>query len=166
MNKLYRRFIQKPFEEDMSNFRERFPNSYIHPDSYISTFVEIGDGTRINGPAYIQARRDAPVIVGKYLAIAHNLRVRARNHSTGYANMQERLQKDCGFKTYGELKGSIKLGHCSWIGDNVIVLPGVTVGEGAVIGAGSIVTKEVPPCSIAVGSAREGNSKTVQRTNN
>ncbi|MGI8933218.1 MAG: hypothetical protein ACR2FS_04005, partial [Phormidesmis sp.] len=41
---------------------------------------------------------------------------------------------------------------CAWIGDNVIVLPGVRIGEGAVIGAGSVVAKEIPPCSVAVGS--------------
>lgn len=39
-----------------------------------------------------------------------------------------------------------------WIGFGVIVLHGVTIGEGAIIGAGSLVTKDIPPYSIAVGS--------------
>lgn len=39
-----------------------------------------------------------------------------------------------------------------WIGGDVIILPGVTIGEGSVIGAGSIVTKDIPPLAIAVGS--------------
>jgi len=38
-----------------------------------------------------------------------------------------------------------------WIGSNVVVLPGVTIGYGSVIGAGSVVTRDIPPLSVAVG---------------
>jgi galactoside O-acetyltransferase len=38
-----------------------------------------------------------------------------------------------------------------WIGSNVVVLPGVTIGYGAVIGAGSVVTRDIPPMTVAVG---------------
>ena len=38
-----------------------------------------------------------------------------------------------------------------WIGANVIILPGVTIGENSVVGAGSIVTKDIPPMCVAVG---------------
>jgi galactoside O-acetyltransferase len=38
-----------------------------------------------------------------------------------------------------------------WIGSNVVVLPGVTIGYGAVIGAGSVVTRDIPPMIVAVG---------------
>nr|WP_160725768.1 acyltransferase [Bacillus sp. USDA818B3_A] len=40
----------------------------------------------------------------------------------------------------------------SWIGQRAIILPGVTIGEGAVVGAGSVVTKDVEPCSIVGGN--------------
>ena len=39
-----------------------------------------------------------------------------------------------------------------WVGANTIILPGVTIGENAVVGAGSIVTKSVPDFTIAVGN--------------
>jgi maltose O-acetyltransferase len=39
-----------------------------------------------------------------------------------------------------------------WIGGGAIILPGVTIGDGVVIGAGSVVTREVPPLSLAVGN--------------
>ncbi|BCY09529.1 DapH/DapD/GlmU-related protein [Actinoplanes sp. L3-i22] len=38
-----------------------------------------------------------------------------------------------------------------WIGSNVVVLPGVRIGYGAVIGAGSVVSRDVPPMTVAVG---------------
>lgn len=152
MENLRRYFKQAIFGNDSEKLEKRFPNSYIHSDSYVSDFVEVGLGTRINGPAYIQARKQASVVIGRYVAIAHNLKVRTRNHSLGYANIQDRLQKECGFNMHGTFKGSVTIGSCSWIGDSVIILPGASIGEGAVIGAGSVVTKEIPPCAVAIGS--------------
>ena len=46
----------------------------------------------------------------------------------------------------------IKIGGRSWIGFNVIILKGVTVGDGSVVGAGSVVTGEIPPGVIAIGN--------------
>lgn len=44
------------------------------------------------------------------------------------------------------------IGNNVWLGANVTVLPGVTIGDDAVVGAGSIVTKDVPARTLAVGS--------------
>ncbi|WP_166982523.1 DapH/DapD/GlmU-related protein [Paramicrobacterium fandaimingii] len=49
-------------------------------------------------------------------------------------------------------QGGIAIGSNLWLGANVTVLPGVTIGEDAVVGAGSIVTKDVPARTIVVGS--------------
>lgn len=49
------------------------------------------------------------------------------------------------------IKGPVKIGDNVWIGDKATVLSGVEIGEGAVIGANSVVTKNVPPYSMAVG---------------
>ncbi|MGB1251174.1 MAG: DapH/DapD/GlmU-related protein [Candidatus Promineifilaceae bacterium] len=46
----------------------------------------------------------------------------------------------------------ITIGNNVWLGGHVIVLPGVTIGDGSVIGAGSVVTGNIPPRSLAVGT--------------
>lgn len=46
----------------------------------------------------------------------------------------------------------ITIGNGVWLGGNVVVLPGVTIGNRAVIGAGSVVTKDIPPDTVAVGN--------------
>lgn len=45
----------------------------------------------------------------------------------------------------------IHIGKNVWIGANAVILPGVTVGDGAIVAAGAVVTKDVPPCTVAGG---------------
>lgn len=45
----------------------------------------------------------------------------------------------------------VVIGNDCWLGANVVVCPGVTIGDGCVIGAGSVVTRDIPPMSLAVG---------------
>lgn len=71
---------------------------------------------------------------------------------------------NCGFYTSGhpldyktrnqglEYAKPIKVGDNVWFGGNVCVLPGVTIGDNVVIGAGSVVTKDIPSNSVAVGN--------------
>jgi virginiamycin A acetyltransferase len=127
-------------------------NIYIHPDSEIGKFTTIGYGTHINGPSFIASCEEARVEIGKYCAIAHNLRIRTRNHYTGYINIQHSFQRRYNYPELAINKGLVVIGHGVWIGDNVTILPGVQIGNGSVIGAGSIVTKSIPPYSIAVGN--------------
>ncbi len=74
------------------------------------------------------------------------------------------IAPNCGFYTAGhpldyetrnkglEYAKPIKVGNNVWIGGNVIVLPGVTIGDNTIIGAGSIVTKDIPSNVVAVGN--------------
>lgn len=48
-------------------------------------------------------------------------------------------------------KGPVIIGKNVWIGDKATILPGVTIGEGAVIAANSVVSKNVPPFSVVGG---------------
>ena len=62
------------------------------------------------------------------------------------------LQHDYNSPTYSTKSGIVVIEDYVWLASRVTVLPGVTIGRGAVIGACSVVTKDIPPMSIAVGN--------------
>jgi maltose O-acetyltransferase len=53
---------------------------------------------------------------------------------------------------FGDRGGNVVIGDRVWIGYRAIILPGVTIGDGAVVGAGAIVTKDVEPFCIVAGN--------------
>jgi len=53
---------------------------------------------------------------------------------------------------FADRGGPVSIGNHVWIGYRAIVLPGVTIGEGAVVGAGSLVSRDVPPYAIVAGN--------------
>jgi acetyltransferase-like isoleucine patch superfamily enzyme len=50
-----------------------------------------------------------------------------------------------------EYARGVTIGNDCWIGGNTVILPGVTIGKGSTIGAGSVVTRDTPEFSVAVG---------------
>jgi virginiamycin A acetyltransferase len=74
------------------------------------------------------------------------------NHATNKANLHIALQKRLGFGDLETAQGPIQVGNNVWIGDAAILLSGVTVGDGAVIAAGAVVTRDVPAFAIVGGS--------------
>jgi len=55
-------------------------------------------------------------------------------------------------KIGGPFLGRVHIGKGVLIGVNCVILPGVTIGEGSIIGAGTVVTRDIPPYSIAAGN--------------
>jgi acetyltransferase-like isoleucine patch superfamily enzyme len=51
-----------------------------------------------------------------------------------------------------DVKGTIIINHDAWIGAGTIILPNIRIGECAIVGAGSVVTKDVPPYSVVAGN--------------
>lgn len=83
------------------------------------------------------------IVVGNDCLFASDILVTSENH------IVEPESKN----NYKKLEGSIvSIGDNCWIGEKVVILPGVTIGKKCVIGAGSIVTSEIPEYSIAVGN--------------
>ena len=84
----------------------------------------------------------APVTIGNNVLLAPNVSLYTAGHPT---NNEQRV---AGL----EYAHPIKIGNNVWIGGGVIVLPGVTIGDNTIIGAGSVVTKDIPAKVIAVGN--------------
>lgn len=85
---------------------------------------------------------------GNYTEIAANVRIGPRNHSFSNFTITDFVYTNREH-VYGK-KGEYvnRIGHDVWIGANAIILTGVEIGNGAVVAAGSIVTKSVPPYAI------------------
>lgn len=105
--------------------------------------IDIGDNTRIHGTcihAYNSVR------IGQNCLIAANCQIIDGNgHELSFENVANRVN------THSDGK-PIMIEDCVWIGANSIVLPGVRIGRGSVIAAGSVVVKDIPPMVIAGGN--------------
>ena len=55
------------------------------------------------------------------------------------------------YEVFGSDVGPIVIEEDAWIGAGVIILPNITIGRAAIVGAGAVVTKDVPPCTVVVG---------------
>jgi virginiamycin A acetyltransferase len=122
---------------------------YIAPGSWVAVDTTIDKFTRINHASHLGS-----CTVGRFVACGGRLIVRTSDHYTCYANMQDWAQHKIirsELQVAGKTKGRVHIRSASWIGDSVIILPGGSVGFGAVVGAGSIVTKPVPDFAVAVG---------------
>lgn len=118
----------------------------------------IGQHTRISGGGSGKVRIGKNVLIGDFtyimahekIEIGNNTKIASFcfvvdfNHKHGD---KEKNLVEQGYKT-----NPIKIGENVWVGTHVIILPGVTVGDRAIIGAGSVVTKSIPAGSIAVGN--------------
>ncbi len=116
--------------------------------------IEIGDFTSIWGPNVELFAGYGKIKIGKFCSIARNVTIYNFNHilnrpSTFFFNKR--------FFTGNQdddiiSKGDVEIGNDVWIGANSVILSGVKVGNGAVIAAGSIVSKDVPPYAVVGGN--------------
>lgn len=115
---------------------------YCH-DPQNGSRLTIGDRVALNDNVMINADCGGKITIGNDVLIAPNVVLRAANH-----NYERR---DMPINTQGHAAGYINVADDVWIGANALVLPNVSIGKGAIIGAGSVVTRDVPAYSIAAG---------------
>lgn len=128
---------------------------------HLETFV-IGDGVFIGAQSYLQGRFDGSCIIGDHVWIGPQSYFDARN-----LILEEYVGWGPGAKVLGsthtgqpiaapiiqtdlEIK-PVRVEAWADIGVNAVLLPGVTVGKGSIVGAGAVVTKDVPPFAIVAG---------------
>jgi acetyltransferase-like isoleucine patch superfamily enzyme len=99
------------------------------------------------------ATPDHPVVIGSFCSVADGVQIHGEsNHANDRAStypFRVRLQ---GLAEPAQGKGKVTIGNDVWIGSRAIILSNLEIGDGAVIGAGAIVTKDVPPYAIVAGN--------------
>lgn len=120
----------------------------------ISGNVQIGKYTSINGPNTFLVGARSGIKIGSFCSIARNVQIQAIYHNynrvTTYSIIKS-FFKEYDVEEFIE-KGIIDIQDDVWIGANSVILSGVTIGRGAIIAAGSVVTKDVRPYSIVAGN--------------
>lgn len=117
--------------------------------------ISIGDASYVGKYSVIRAADS--ISIGNHVLIAHNVTI--IDTDSHEINHNERADSYLKMLKHGHpsSKGSvltkpIEIKDYAWISYNVSVLKGVTIGEGAIIGAGSVVTHDIPDYSVAVGN--------------
>ncbi len=115
---------------------------------------EIGDYTYINKFCLIDKNVSS---IGKFCSIAYNTRIGLGGHPVDWLSTHPfAYHKNYGFVTedrsWSDESEETIIGNDVWIGANSTILAGIKVGDGAIIGAHSLVNKDVEPYSIMVGS--------------
>jgi len=113
---------------------------------YKGAVISIGNDSRIHGSC-IHAYKS--VSIGKGCLIAGNTNIfDAHGHPLSFENVSNRVFRH---DTQNEAK-PVTISDYVWIGFNSIILPGVTIGEGSIVAAGSVVTKNVPSYCVVGGN--------------
>jgi acetyltransferase-like isoleucine patch superfamily enzyme len=124
---------------------------YVIPTS---KYVSVGYKTRHNGNIKIKGHNNY-VEIGSYCAIGEDVTIITSNHNYNYPSIQYTFYAEnfgeTPYKNNVDKDPVVIIGNDVWIGDRVLILPGVKIGNGVCIGAGSIVTKDIPSFSIVAG---------------
>lgn len=116
---------------------------------------EIGDWSYGN-PDILKWNDQTKLKIGRFCSLAKGVRIvlGGEHHSewiTTYPlDVFVQPQGDMG-PGQSSTKGDVVIGNDVWIGVNSVILSGVTIGDGAIIGAASLVTRDIPPYAIAAG---------------
>jgi acetyltransferase-like isoleucine patch superfamily enzyme len=108
-----------------------------------SVAISISNGVSSSGGCVISAVRS--VVIEEEVLLARNVYISDHIHKYTDTNLPV-LEQGC------DKIAAVRICRGAWLGQNVVVCPGVTIGRGAVIGANSVVNRSIPEFSVAAGS--------------
>lgn len=117
-------------------------NITLHSPFHCDFGEQITVGDHFVGNFNLTILDEAPVTIGSHVYIGPNVGIYTVHHALLAEQRNEGIMQSRPVEIHDNV----------WIGGNVVILRGVTIGEGAVIGAGSVVTHDIPPRVIAAGN--------------
>ena len=124
-------------------FAEIGPGCYIEPPlhaNWAGKFVHLGRSVYVN--FNLTLVDDTAIYIGDYTMIGPNVTIATGTHPILPA-LREKLY---------QFNMPVRIGRNCWLGAGAIILPGVTIGDNVVVGAGSVVTHDLPDNGVAVGN--------------
>ena len=121
-------------------------NCIINHNSHLYSHrgsLNIGNNFALGYNSSIVSADGGSITIGNDVIIAQNVVLRSSNHSFTDTTVPIRYQ--------GHESGYITIDDDVWIGANSVILPNVRIGSHSIVGAGSVVTKDIPPFSIYAG---------------
>jgi acetyltransferase-like isoleucine patch superfamily enzyme len=101
--------------------------------------LRIGRSSFINARCHFDVT--SPIEIGDRVALGQEVMIITGTHDTS----------DPACRSGAIVAAPVRVGPGAWLGARCVILPGVTIGEGAVVAAGAVVTQDVPPHTIAGG---------------
>ncbi|MBN1154191.1 acyltransferase [candidate division KSB1 bacterium] len=128
----------------IKNIGAKGDETIIRPSASLANpeHIYLGKRVHVQRNVYLWAGKESTITIGDNTIIGPGSFITSDNHGTKRGQLirdQAGIEKD------------VTIGSDVWLGAYVIILPGVTIGDGAVIAAGSVVTKDVPQYTICAG---------------
>ena len=153
-----------------TQYNATFEDEYEKREQILAELIgELGEGSRIQGPIQFHygvhtkigknffanfnfsVQDDGEVIIGDDCNFGPNVTIVTPVHPM-LPEERRALYAPDGSPAHLCWAKPVRIGSDCWLGANVVVCPGVTIGEGCVIGAGAVVTRDIPPHSFAAGN--------------
>ena len=130
--------------------------SYIDTNVQLEVYasIKIGKYVHITSDVHIQSGDE--VIIGDFACVANGTKIYASSNTYKTPDGREKdillsMSSSAPPEIQSVKRSPVIIEEYAFVGLNCVVLPGVRIGRGAIIGAGSVVTKDIPPYTIAVG---------------
>jgi len=154
-----KRYIQKKFGDgNRINTNMIHSTAVLGKNIYLAKEVDVRENVKIQDYSYCSPRTILfqGTEIGRYCSIGYNVQISCPEHPVSFLSTSPTVYRNDDIKQYcswpsDDIKEPAKIGNDVWIGSNAIVLQGVRIGNGAIVAAGAVVTKDVPAFSIVAG---------------
>ena len=116
---------------------------------YTFSTISVGDDVALGEGAYLIAGRSR-ILIGNHVMFGPEVTIRGGNHRTDVVGRFMKSIRDEEKRPEDDL--GVVIEDDVWVGTRAVILSGVRIGRGAVVGAGAVVTRSVPPYAIVVGN--------------